>query len=137
MFCSKCGKEIMDEAVVCPNCGCPTAKYENPTPKISNEHTNDWMAITEYAGKAKTVKVWGIISLVLVLGIGVIPGIITAIMAGSLRVPNITTTSPVELAEFEKAKKNHDLGKRLGTGAALMNAGLWIMVIFMTIGGMM
>ena len=21
-FCSKCGKEIMDEAEVCPNCGC-------------------------------------------------------------------------------------------------------------------
>ena len=21
-FCSKCGKEIMDEAVVCPHCGC-------------------------------------------------------------------------------------------------------------------
>ena len=23
MFCSKCGKEIMDEAVICPGCGCP------------------------------------------------------------------------------------------------------------------
>lgn len=22
MYCSKCGKEIMDEAVVCPGCGC-------------------------------------------------------------------------------------------------------------------
>ena len=22
-FCNKCGKELMDEAVVCPNCGCP------------------------------------------------------------------------------------------------------------------
>ena len=24
-FCSKCGKEIVDEAVVCPNCGCAVA----------------------------------------------------------------------------------------------------------------
>ncbi len=24
-FCSHCGKEIMDEAVVCVNCGCPVA----------------------------------------------------------------------------------------------------------------
>lgn len=24
MFCSKCGKEIMDEAVICHHCGCPT-----------------------------------------------------------------------------------------------------------------
>jgi len=23
-YCTKCGKEIMDEAVVCPGCGCPT-----------------------------------------------------------------------------------------------------------------
>lgn len=25
MFCSKCGKEIMDDAVICPKCGCETA----------------------------------------------------------------------------------------------------------------
>ena len=22
MYCSKCGKEIMDEAIICPGCGC-------------------------------------------------------------------------------------------------------------------
>ena len=26
MFCPKCGKEIMDEAVICPHCGCATGK---------------------------------------------------------------------------------------------------------------
>ena len=28
-FCSKCGKEVLDEAVVCPNCGCavPTRSF--------------------------------------------------------------------------------------------------------------
>jgi hypothetical protein len=25
-FCSKCGKEIMDEAVFCPHCGCAVAQ---------------------------------------------------------------------------------------------------------------
>ena len=25
-FCQKCGKEIMDEAVVCPGCGCTVAR---------------------------------------------------------------------------------------------------------------
>lgn len=40
-FCTKCGKEIMDEAVVCPNCGCAvdTKKletlYESEEDKIS------------------------------------------------------------------------------------------------------
>lgn len=28
MFCSKCGKEINDEAVVCIHCGLPTEKYD-------------------------------------------------------------------------------------------------------------
>lgn len=32
MFCSKCGKEIMDEAVICPGCGCPVSGKElSPT----------------------------------------------------------------------------------------------------------
>ena len=38
-FCSKCGKELMDEAVICPNCGCPVEKnvapQENPEDKVS------------------------------------------------------------------------------------------------------
>ena len=25
-FCSMCGKEVMDEAVICPNCGCQLKK---------------------------------------------------------------------------------------------------------------
>ena len=28
-YCSKCGKEIMDEAVVCPNCGCAQETVKN------------------------------------------------------------------------------------------------------------
>ena len=30
-FCQKCGKEIMDEAVVCPGCGCSVAKEVEKT----------------------------------------------------------------------------------------------------------
>ncbi len=28
MYCSKCGKEILDEAVICPHCGCAVASEE-------------------------------------------------------------------------------------------------------------
>ena len=28
-FCQKCGKEIMDEAVICPGCGCKIAGSDN------------------------------------------------------------------------------------------------------------
>lgn len=34
MYCSKCGEEIMDQAVICPKCGCETnvkkSQYEYP-----------------------------------------------------------------------------------------------------------
>ena len=28
-FCSKCGKEMVDEAIVCPNCGCAVVAPAN------------------------------------------------------------------------------------------------------------
>lgn len=44
MFCSKCGKEINDEAIVCPNCGCATANYvsakEKDQPIIINNNNS-------------------------------------------------------------------------------------------------
>lgn len=27
-YCTKCGNKLMDEAVVCPKCGCPTNDYQ-------------------------------------------------------------------------------------------------------------
>ena len=32
-FCSHCGKEINDEAVVCPSCGCATEKFNEKANK--------------------------------------------------------------------------------------------------------
>ncbi len=32
-YCSKCGKELVDEAVICIGCGCPTEKLNEPAVK--------------------------------------------------------------------------------------------------------
>lgn len=32
-YCSKCGNELMDEAVICPKCGCPTESTDKPKKK--------------------------------------------------------------------------------------------------------
>lgn len=47
MFCSKCGNQIDDNAVICPNCGVPTENYQQnnqaqqqPTINIVNTNTN-------------------------------------------------------------------------------------------------
>lgn len=39
MFCRKCGKELFDEAVVCPNCGCTTNNYATSTQNKSSKFT--------------------------------------------------------------------------------------------------
>ncbi|MBE6748854.1 MAG: zinc-ribbon domain-containing protein [Ruminococcaceae bacterium] len=63
-FCQKCGKEIMDEAVVCPGCGCSvkneTAPVEFEVPK-----------------SAKNAKIFGILAILLLAPFG-IPAIILA-----------------------------------------------------------
>ena len=44
MYCQKCGKEIDDSAIVCPNCGVPTSNYhqtqQQPNIVINNSNTN-------------------------------------------------------------------------------------------------
>ena len=38
-FCTKCGKEMFDEAVVCPNCGCATGK------PVANSQEDDQVSV--------------------------------------------------------------------------------------------
>lgn len=35
MFCTKCGNEIFEEALICPKCGCATANMEAQTGETS------------------------------------------------------------------------------------------------------
>ena len=41
MFCSKCGKEIMDEAVVCIHCGCAVNGAKNVSAAATGEDTTN------------------------------------------------------------------------------------------------
>ena len=52
-YCEKCGKELMDEAVVCPSCGCAVAK---------REQAEDSSEVRKPAGAASVVL--GIIGIV-------------------------------------------------------------------------
>ena len=64
-FCAKCGKEIMDEAVICPNCGC---EVNNVQPEVKT------LVVPK---KAKNAKVFGILSILLLAPFG-IPAIVLA-----------------------------------------------------------
>ena len=64
-FCEKCGKEIMDEAVLCPGCGCAVKKEAEAT------------KVVEVPKQAKTASLLGILSILLLAPLG-IPAIILA-----------------------------------------------------------
>ncbi len=63
-YCEKCGKEIMDEAVICPGCGCAVTSAKTPV-------------TAEVPKSAKNAFVFGILSILLLAPFG-IPAIILA-----------------------------------------------------------
>lgn len=60
MYCTKCGKELLDEAVICPECGCPTSNYNNATNSDYNSENHMPDApltdVEEAKGIVSTVK---------------------------------------------------------------------------------
>ncbi len=59
MFCSKCGKEINDEAIVCVHCGCPTANYQQTNKDkeqpiiINNNNSASSSAVAAVGGRVR------------------------------------------------------------------------------------
>ena len=131
MFCSKCGKEIMDEAIVCPNCGCATNNYAAPKTvqevTITNSYSNDYVAIKKFSEQARTLRNLSIFAAVFMFGIGIIFSIIIWIKAGSIKIPEVQTTNPVELAELETAKRHLKLANSLAC-LPIIGIGLGIMI---------
>jgi uncharacterized membrane protein YvbJ len=83
MFCSKCGNEIDDSALVCPNCGCPTSNYEAKQEGVQIQQLGDIAS-----EKANSAKKLGIISLILSIipftaFIGIILAIVGLVKANS------------------------------------------------------
>lgn len=134
MFCSKCGKEIADEAVICPHCGCGTVNYyatnnhtaqtqQAPVANNSSTYSQDYIAIEEFSENVRSTYTLGIISLVLMFGIGLIFSIIVWVKAKSISIPNISTTNPNEIAMLESAKR------KLKSALAFANAPLYVLMI--------
>ncbi len=115
MFCSKCGREIMDEAVVCPNCGCATNNYATNNAYPSTAYSKDYTAIKMFYDEARTLRNLGIVAAVLMFGIGIIFSIIIWIKSSSIQEPKVTTTNPAELAVLETAKKYYNSARNLSS----------------------
>lgn len=100
-FCQKCGKELMDEAVICPGCGCAvgnqsfSGKKEDEVPK-----------------QAKTAQLLGILSIFIFAPLA-IPAIILAQKSKE-------ETGGVLCKQA-----------RVGQGCGLIGLGLWLFALLM------
>ena len=92
------------------------------------------MIIKDFAEKANTIKVLGIIATVLCFGIGFIFSIIIMIKASGLNAPSVIPENPFDAAQLEKAKKDLSLGKKL---AAIPFIALGICFIIGFFGGVL
>ena len=43
MYCSQCGAEIHDKAVICVKCGCAVAPTSQPIVQDANKSSKDWL----------------------------------------------------------------------------------------------
>ncbi len=65
-YCSKCGNQLLDQAIMCPKCGCPTECNKTPTPEKKKQST----------GKVVGTILLIIASLILLYSFGILLGIL-------------------------------------------------------------
>lgn len=131
MFCSKCGNEIMNEAVVCPHCGCATNNYvehRNSTASATTFSEN-YQIIKQFAAKANTMRTLGIFAAIFMFGVGLIFSIIIWIQGNANKIPELQLEDPKEISEFEAAKKAYNLAFNL-SGLPLIGLGLCFLIGF-------
>lgn len=130
-YCSKCGKEIHDEAVICVHCGCAVESAKER--KTESVAVNKGLA--EFVSEAKTIHILGIVSIVLCLGIGIVFQIINILKIKkysqkgnkNLVFPEFDLKSTNEVVMYE------DAVKKIKTAQMLTVIGYVISVIMIAI----
>lgn len=113
MFCSKCGKEIEDQAIICPGCGCPTENYnksvavtEQTTSSPDNKNNIASAAtVARFSAEVKSIWVLSLIGLLLCLGIGIIFSLIALSKIKKLPAIDSEITDPRVMSDYEIAKR--------------------------------
>jgi uncharacterized membrane protein YvbJ len=86
-YCTHCGTELNDEAVVCPSCGCPTDLYNANSGSNINTNSNN-------SGLATTAKVFMVIGCVISAFYWIIP---------------LAWTIPMTVIYFKKIKNGEQI----------------------------
>ena len=119
-YCSKCGKEIHDEAVICVHCGCSV--------EGAQKETAESKMLGEFKRNVNSAFIFSIVGLVLVFGIGFIFSIISMIKCSQWK--NFSCAG--NLGSYEKIEFEN-LKKKLNTAEWISSISLVLFIIIMGI----
>lgn len=130
MFCSKCGNEINDEAVICPNCGCPTKNYNAPqTPAIQPNYAQYYQPVyrpksaEQELSTARTLGIVAIVAGIFIPLVGWICGGIGISKANKIIAPEFPYT-------IESAKRLNSIGLIISTCMFFVNIVVIMSLLF-------
>ena len=139
-FCKNCGANV-GENKFCANCGAPvedTLVNTTTTKTTSNGYSDYYTQICEYERKAKSIFIFGILSIICCMGIGLIFEIINIILSGQMKSfqplmdPNLKLTNSVEIDKLKRARSKHKIGALLSS-IALGITGVLLFVLIIGI----
>ena len=139
-YCKNCGTNI-GESKFCSNCGQPSAEttITTATPTTSPTATSNvfsayYPELCAYSSNATKMFVFGILSLIFCMGIGIIFEIINIVISVKIKKPfehGDKLTNPVEIAMYNTARSRHKAGAIMSS-IALVITGILLFILFMT-----
>lgn len=132
-FCKNCGTNI-GEANFCPACG--QATTETAQPQNSNTGFSEYYPeLCEYSSRATKIFVFGILSLIFCMGIGIVFEIICLALSFKIKKPfehRDKLITPAEIAMCDKAISRHKSGAIMSSIAVIIT-GILLFVLFMSL----
>ena len=117
-YCQKCGKELFDEAVICPGCGCPVNSTDKIDPALENPYKIENSNIFVKKGLIKALSIAGAALAILgfavfmfvhsVVGITLaVLGIISAIIGNSFITSDVKAAKLHNISAKDITSKNN------------------------------
>ena len=137
-YCRNCGTNVGDSKF-CANCGTAIA---DTTPNVnvttSNGYSTYYPQICEYERQATGIFVFGLLSIIFCMGIGLIFEIINIVKSCKMKqfqplmANDLPITNPVEIEKLQNARRKHKTGAILSS-IALIITGVLLFVLFLSV----
>lgn len=142
-FCRNCGADVGD-AKFCHACGQATTateasqpQYAQP-PKTANGHSEYYPSLCEYSSNATKLFVFGLLSIICCMGIGLIFEIIAIVISSKIKKVyehGDKLTNPEEIAMYNSAVSRHKTGSVLACIAlSITGVLLFVLIMLLAIG---